>query len=148
MNPRPFLTALLLPLLVVALFFAFPVGVALADSPPARFGHSMVNINGDIYLFGGLVPGMPCALNDLWVYNAAVDDWSQVFAQGPLPPARHSHLTTVVDGKMYLFSGMDGKGNILDDHWTYDPDTHTWEKLPPPTSHSLRPLRGPSGDLA
>jgi len=54
-----------------------------ADSPPARFGHSMVNINGNIYLFGGLVPGNPNPKNDLWKYSS--DTWSEVFFQGSTP---------------------------------------------------------------
>ena len=63
MNPK----SLLLPifaLFLLASSLAVGVAPAAADqqqelhsdsSPSARFGHTMANINGNLYLFGGLV---------------------------------------------------------------------------------------------
>ena len=42
-------------ILLPALLF-LPALEVWADAPAARFGHSMVNPNGDVYLFGGMVP--------------------------------------------------------------------------------------------
>ena len=107
-----------------------------ADSPPARFGHSMVNINGNIYLFGGLVPGNPNPKNDLWEYNSEGNNWSEVFAQGSAPPGRHSHTATAIDGKMYVVGGMNAMYQPQSDSWEYDAEADIWEEVlaanPPP----------------
>ena len=135
MNPRPFLTALLL--LLVSLSFAFS-GTALADewqelhpdsSPGARFGHSLVTIDNDVYLFGGVVvggDGLPWQDN---IYVLGGSDpglgWIEMPAPAPRPPARAHHSATVVDGKMVIHGGAAG-GAPLSDTWVYDPQANTW----------------------
>jgi len=66
-----------------------------ANSPGPRFGHTMVTIDNDIYLFGGLVettPGQYDVQNDLWGYQSETD-WVEIIAPDP-PPARYGHVAT------------------------------------------------------
>ena len=120
MNPRPFLTALLL--LLVTLSFAF-TGTALADewqeltpapAPPGRFGHTMTKLTNQIYVYGG-VGNNAVLLNDLWKWDSANNKWVEVKPTGS-PPARHSHSAVVSSytgqEKMYVFFGADLNGNV------------------------------------
>lgn len=56
-----------------------------ANAPPPRIGHTMVELTGDVYLFGGqnAADGL---VNDLWMF--ASDDWSQVTPPASPPPAQ------------------------------------------------------------
>ena len=150
MNPKSLPLLLFALLLLASSLAAVGVAPAAADSPPARFGHSMVNINGDIYLFGGLVPGNPNPQNDVWEFHSGTNTWSEVFAACP-PPGRYSHAATGVDDKMYITGGMDDEGNTLDDLWEYDNEANSWSEvlascpLPARSDHSLDAL--PDGSI-
>ena len=123
-----------------------------ANSPGPRFGHSMVTIDNDIYLFGGRVetsPGQYVVQNDLWGYQSETD-WVEIIAPDP-PPARYNHGAAESDGKMYIFGGMDDQGNTLNDLWEFQMGME-WEEIiapdPPPDRayHSMATL--PDGKVA
>jgi len=130
---------------LVVMLLLVPAGAVWADSPPARFGHSMVNINGNIYMFGGLVPGNPNPKSDLWGYHSAFSTWSQIFAAGSTPPGRHSHTATAIDGKMYVVGGMNAMYQPLADLWEFHSVDNTWGQVlaanPPPA----RAFQGATG---
>ena len=124
-----------------------------ADGPGPRFGHTMVTIDNDIYLFGGLVqtgPGTGVPQNDLWEFQQQ-NDWAEIIASTP-PPARYGHGAAESDGKMYILGGMDAEGNTLNDMWKYDPASNAWTQItavgaPPDRAyHSMVTL--PDGKLA
>lgn len=99
--------------------------------PPARYGHTMVEIGGELYMFGGMPSdGRPAPLNDLWRFNNN-NQWEQLTPDNP-PAPRHGHAATVANGKMYIHGGMDAKGISQYDIWRYDPTSNpnTWERLP------------------
>jgi hypothetical protein len=104
-------TILRLSIIGLLLFLALPgrgaagsSARASADGPAARFGHTMTNVNDNVYLFGGLAPGNPNPQNDLWEYNSAGNNWSQVLASGP-PPARAYQSATAVGSQLALTVG-------------------------------------------
>ena len=106
------------------------------EMPPARKNHTMVEINGIIYLFGG-ESGAKSAkntLNELWAYDEGNSTWSEVDAANP-PEARKNHTAVALDGKMYVHGGT-ANGEVFSDMWVYDPNTNYWGKLetenPPP----------------
>ena len=99
-----------------------------ADPPSARFGHSMVSIDDSVYVFGGHSPTNPVPQNDLWQYQPEAYDWAEIVAQDP-PPERHSHTATAVDGKMYVYGGLDGRYQPMGDMWVYEPSANTWTQV-------------------
>jgi len=101
--------------------------LAPSDGPTARFGHTMTNVNGTVYLFGGLTPGNPNPQNDLLEYSSLTNDWTQVFAAGPA--GRHSHTATAVNGKLYVYGGMNAMNQPQVDTWSYSPTAHTWDQV-------------------
>jgi len=74
-------------------------------APAARAGHTMVNVNSQIFLFGG--QGVSSGLsqqdgivhNDLWQWDDDKDWWEEI-AASPSLPARTHHATAVVGDKM------------------------------------------------
>jgi hypothetical protein len=89
--------------------------------PPARQGHAMASRGGKIVLFGGQAQavggqGQPPPFGDTWEWDGST--WSQVAAGGP--PARAYHAMAEHDGKVVLFGGKDGSGQILSDTWEWD----------------------------
>lgn len=95
------------------------------DMPPARAFHTMVEINGTVYLFGGEDEASRDMLNDLWSYDES-NTWSRKEPLNP-PSARRYHTATAKDGKMYVFGGEVAEG-ISMDIWVYDPELNEWTK--------------------
>jgi len=125
--PRVLLATLLLSLL------AIPAGVSpnswteppLSASPPARYGHSMVNLNGQIHVFGGQGETPLTFLDDLWKFDEEQALWEEQPRSGYAPSARRGHAAVVYNGKMYVLFGQDSQG-YLNDVWQYDPRTASW----------------------
>lgn len=105
--------------------------VTTGNSPSARFGHSAVHINGKVYLYGGKNPSQG-VLGDLWVYQSDPPQWTQrTITATNKPAARYKHAAAVSGGKMYVFFGRDGQGNLLSDVWVHDPISNTWTQKNP-----------------
>lgn len=104
-----------------------PNPLAPLDAPSARFGHTLTNVNGNVYLFGGLVQGNPNPQSDLWSYDAESNNWGQVLAAGPA--GRHSHTATAVGDKLYVYGGMNSLYQPRADMWVYSPTANTWDQV-------------------
>ncbi|MBU0493480.1 MAG: hypothetical protein KKA73_16450 [Chloroflexi bacterium] len=133
--------------LIVALTLAVPTlafqsqgvwqQVNTPSTPGNLMGHSLVVIDNDVYLFGGVAPSTEHAgdapaqtlSNALYKYDHNIQKWIEQ-TPGLAPPARGNHAASVVDGKMVIHGGTDG-ATVLNDLWVYDPATKTWtEKTP------------------
>ena len=99
------------------------------ETPPARSGHSMVEINGLIYMFGGEDNASRGVLSDLWIYTDEDGEWRELVPANP-PSARKGHAATVKDGKMFVLGGHNPDTNAFD-VWDYNPNINNW------TSHPL-----------
>lgn len=110
------------------------------DMPPARFNHTMVEINGKVYLYGGEVADQTgnksatiengekstaAILSDLWRYNDGNNTWEERRAATTKPSARKYHSACQSNGKMYVFGGESDDG-VQMDVWEYDPEANTW----------------------
>ncbi|MDP3722303.1 MAG: kelch repeat-containing protein, partial [Candidatus Omnitrophota bacterium] len=103
-------------------------------APAARSVHSAVfdGATKKMYVFGGW--NGTTRFNDLWVYDATANTWTQLTPTGP-PSGRSDH-TAVYDAtakKMYLFGGTTngGSSGSLSDLWIYDVAAITWTQLSP-----------------
>lgn len=89
-----------------------------------REASSVVVLDGEIYVIGGLIKGIPTC--DVWLLDCRTYTWRIVPSMGM---ARANAAAGVVDGKIYVFGGF-----ISDDYsnWVevFDPKTQTWDSWP------------------
>ena len=79
--------------------------VARFPAPDGRWGHTMVEHRGVLYMFGGSSPGHAYA--GLWRLDISVSPcvWSPLKPEGEKPPPRGGHSATVVGDTLYIFGG-------------------------------------------
>lgn len=120
-----------------------------ATKPSARAGHTMVTINGNVYLFGGYENATASvkrlegaadisagdgpaplrkagAVNDLWKFDG--HNWERIADNAPLAP-RYLHTAIAYKNKMYVFGGLTNSTTYLSDMWSYSSDTNSWEEV-------------------
>jgi len=74
---------------------------------------------------------------DLFALNLATLTWMQVDQYGLVPPSRCYHTSTVIDNKLYVFGGTDGKSRRFEDLSILDTDSWSWSR---PTLGGNAPL--------
>ncbi len=94
-----------------------------ADMHTSRGFHSANVLDGKIYVIGGssAAPYGGTAILAVEVYDPATDSWTQ---KGNIPARRGAGFSSVVDGKIYAFSGY-GSYRRVDE---YNPVTDTWTR--------------------
>jgi len=87
---------------------------------------SAATIGTDVYVPGGCdARGVPMRVVE--VYDALADSWHQV---SPLPEPRCAYAMGVLDERLYLFGGWDGKQYVAT-VYAYDPQADTWTARTP-----------------
>jgi hypothetical protein len=114
--------------------------------PGARATHARWKDNqGNFWLMGGIRSFGLSALNDLWRYNPATNEWSWmsgvavsndqgnyqsncVFDTTAMPRSRFEHRSTATDycGNFWLFGGAAADSFYLNDLWVFDPVQVRW----------------------
>jgi N-acetylneuraminic acid mutarotase len=92
-----------------------------------------VTIDGKFYVIQGLTDGGFQPMGVVYVYDPAGDVWVK---KNPMPLAVHHAMTTVHNGKIYVFGGFSRPGKELawqpvDSAWEYTPETDAWKPLAP-----------------
>ena len=91
--------------------------------PTSRGWHSANVVDGKIYIMGGSQNGGPSNMMrhvlTVEVFDPETDTWSQ---KNDMPKSRAVGSGSLVDGKIYLFGGYEGKRRVDE----YDPSTDTW----------------------
>jgi hypothetical protein len=101
------------------------------DPPSRRYGHSVVEWNGDVFVFGGFDDfGLRC--NDLWKFEVARSEWTPMLhLQSEAPDALHHSAVSTKDlywnrkakkrvglekvicqGSMLAWGGMDASSDL------------------------------------
>jgi hypothetical protein len=122
------------------------------NTPPRRtqIENAMVydSYHKKIVLFGG-VDAANNLLNDTWVYDVAMNTWSNMHPPtAPSPRMMHPLIFDSKNKVIVLFGGQistgGSKGNYaIDDTWIYDLSTNTWAPVkaagpkPPPLAHHV-----------
>jgi subtilisin-like proprotein convertase family protein len=144
--------------------FSEPVGVRTLPQPgntwqrvyprrpcKSRGGHSLVALDGVVFVYGGRSSGVDCdaavaspsslgddpgalplgrcrardgVLQELWRYDPVTSLWEELPSlgtHGHLPPAREMHSASVVEGRMVVIGGRAADGSVLGDVWEMDP---------------------------
>ncbi len=103
---------------------------SLGPQLPLPNNHGMAaSVNGKIYLIGGQTqaddpPGTYSYVNTVYELDPAVGEW---VAKAPMPTARSSGVSVVLDGKVYVAGGRPLHET---DFAVYDPAADEWEVLP------------------
>ena len=97
-----------------------------ADMPTPRWGSSTSAVNGKIYAIGGykLDNGNLVGLSTVEEYNPTTDTWTK---KTDMPTPRATGSASVVNGKIYVVGGYDGKKDLSTVE-VYNPATDTWTR--------------------
>jgi N-acetylneuraminic acid mutarotase len=120
----------------------------LAPMPEKSEEFSFGDLNGKIYLFGGLPVGTKGPLGLVQVYDTASDKWTQ---KKNMPLATHHAAVVAFKGKLYLFGGQiqpqpSGPTQVpINNSWEYDPDTDSWKALAPMPTIRTSPVAAEVG---
>eukprot|EP00286_Rhodomonas_abbreviata_P027873 CAMPEP_0181303152 /NCGR_PEP_ID=MMETSP1101-20121128/8394_1 /TAXON_ID=46948 /ORGANISM="Rhodomonas abbreviata, Strain Caron Lab Isolate" /LENGTH=1307 /DNA_ID=CAMNT_0023408683 /DNA_START=219 /DNA_END=4139 /DNA_ORIENTATION=+ len=100
--------------------------------PTARLHHGFAAMDGMLYVHSGADSGY---LDDLHVYNITNATWTELSTptSGTPPSGRREHGFAAIDGKLYVYAGLNNSGSYLDDLHAYDIDTATWTDLSTPS---------------
>ncbi|KGU36218.1 hypothetical protein MGM_00011 [Candida albicans P75063] len=96
--------------------------------PPPLTNHSMSVYKNKVYVFGGVYNNEKVS-NDLWVFDAINDTWTQVTTTGDIPPPVNEHSSCVADDRMYVYGGNDFQGIIYSSLYVLDLQTLEWSSL-------------------
>ena len=94
--------------------------------PQARWTHTMeYDSRGERFLMFGGDGGWLEPLNDIWAYDPEADEWTELDASGPLPPARVSQAMAFDSetGQLLVCGGMGIASMALRDTWIFEPAT-------------------------
>ncbi|KAJ7910507.1 galactose oxidase [Mycena leptocephala] len=104
--------------------------------PTARYFHTVDIWKNHLVICGGLGAQGSSeqlqVLNDVQLYNLSTRRWLRsprvpaVSRLGPVPRARHAHLSCVSSNQLFIIGGKDFFGEILDDVCVYDLAKKEW----------------------
>ncbi len=114
------------------------------DSPAPRASHGMAydTESDQVILFGGAT-GSSHQFGDTWAYDFDLNTWTNMNpAGGPSPRSAHAMTYDAVADRVILFGGVNVGGGTtfveLNDTWSYDFNTNTWENRNPVVAPSPR----------
>jgi Galactose oxidase, central domain len=124
-----------------------------AVRPPERARHSMVfdEARNRVLMFGGRTraggSGPYTLFNDVWAFDFASNEWSEIGATGTAPSARSNTAAVLVDDQLVVFGGNTSTSGLnftpLNDTHVLNLATNEWQELAttnPPSSrlfHSM-----------
>jgi uncharacterized protein (TIGR03437 family) len=101
--------------------------------PLRRCLHHAVYVpqSDQMLLYGGCSSGFgPCPQGDLWSFDLARDQWTQIVTTvSPAPRQRYGMVFDDNRMKLVLFGGLGGPP--LNDTWEYDPSLAAWIQITP-----------------
>jgi N-acetylneuraminic acid mutarotase len=106
----------------------------LAPLPEKSEEFSFGDVNGKIYLFGGVPAAGKGPLGITQEYDPATDKWAK---KKNIPIAIHHAAVAAYNGKLYLFGGQaqvepGGSTQVpVNNSWEYDPIADSWKALAP-----------------
>ena len=120
----------------------------LAPLPEKSEEFSFGDVNGKIYLFGGLPVGNQGPLGLVQEYDPATNQWTK---KKNMPLATHHAAIVAYRGKLYLFGGQiqlqaGGPTQVpIDNAWEYDPVADSWKALAPMPTIRTSPVAAEVG---
>ena len=94
--------------------------------------HTAVLEGNHAIVFGGFEDGE--RTNKVLSFDTELHKWKLIApanAEAPAPKPRAGHSAVIHQGKLYIFGGKDDENQKLDDFWTFDLSSKTWEEIIP-----------------
>lgn len=104
--------------------------MATGECPPAMEGHSSIELNGKILVFGG--SDGTTTYNSLWSFDPKTGAWTIESQSGAIPLARCYHSFTRIDDHAYVFGGSHWEGyngDIYRDFYVLDLKSFKWHEI-------------------
>lgn len=98
--------------------------VALAPAPMGVQEMGVVELNGLVYVLGGIL-GTRTVGDLVQVYDPQADAWSRAAS---MPEALHHMGVATAGGKLYVVGGYRGNFIAVGTVYEYDPQTDVWER--------------------
>lgn len=101
-----------------------------ATKPTPRYATAAASVDGAVFIAGGITR---TGAGDVTVaaveaYDPGDRAWTRC---SPMPTARSFAAAAALDGRLYVFGGLDTSGRALDTVEAYDPRTDSWSTCPP-----------------
>ncbi|EDO49239.1 predicted protein [Nematostella vectensis] len=107
------------------------IDTVTGPTPSPRTCHGMAAVGDKLFVFGGGHKGAdPVDDNQMHVYNAETDSWSQLTTSGEQPCCRHGHIMVAIGTSIFLHGGMAGS-DMFDDLFQFNTENNSWTKLNP-----------------
>jgi len=108
-----------------------------AASPPARFGHEALWVDGvGLVVFAGQAGS--AFFGDLWVYEPEQNAWRELPATGSAPTPRYGTCAGLgPDGRLWISHGFTSDGTRFSDTRAYDFATGAWTDETPAGDHPV-----------
>ncbi|NTW62128.1 hypothetical protein HGB25_01805, partial [Candidatus Saccharibacteria bacterium] len=119
-------------LLVAKISFGQGYWTKVGDMPENRYAHTVDEINGKIYIVGGIHNENDPFPTTALVYDTTTKNWNNI----PLISTEYKvfHTSCVVDDKLYVIGGWTGNPTNFGKMEMFDPITGLWSsKSPMPT---------------
>mmetsp|Transcript_33794 Transcript_33794/g.38422 ORF Transcript_33794/g.38422 Transcript_33794/m.38422 type:complete len:520 (+) Transcript_33794:41-1600(+) len=100
-------------------------GEDLKMFPAARNGHATTVVGDKMYVFGGCDEDLT-KLNDLWEFSLTNQQWTHIDAQGDVPKGRTGHSLVHHDTRLFLFGGLGGITQEMNDVQVFHIDKSAW----------------------
>lgn len=116
--------------MLLAIHFCFAQGFwsKVGDMPEIRYGHSVNELNGKIYVVGGINTETSVFPKTALVYDNSLKEWSSIpLARNKI---RDMHGSCVIDGKLYVMGGNDSLHTVATMDM-FDPETGEWTSKSP-----------------
>ena len=97
------------------------------NAPAARTGHTAVWTDGEMIVWGGVVPLEPVYFNSGGRYNPSTDGWTATSTTN-VPDHRTGHTAVWTGSEMIVWGGVfvSGVAVYLNTGGRYDPSTNSW----------------------
>ena len=98
--------------------------------PPALWGHSAVEVDGKMLVFGGYDAAGNACVSDVWEFDLHLQRWAKhSLASTVAPRARYGHTAVAYDGKMNVLGGASESFEQFPTWWQYDPRAKLWVQV-------------------
>ncbi|KAH0788688.1 Kelch motif family protein [Histomonas meleagridis] len=96
------------------------------NSPEARIGHTMTYYNNKLYIFGG-INKKGKIIDDIWIFDIEINSWMHINNKTTTPSSRAFHTADLINDKIILHGGTNGRNKYRNDFAVYLPNKNEWE---------------------